>query len=186
MKEIARFLFEVGHLKRVPRSGWYVAGVHSPESVAEHSFRVGWIAYFLAREEGADPARAMMMGLAHDIHEARIGDHHKMAKGYLDVKAIEPRVFGDQVDRLPQKEELIALHDEFLAGETVEAKVALDADRLECAFQGLEYDSEGHPTCRRFYVNAGPRLLTDAGRALYKTLTEQEAKDWYLDAPREP
>ena len=186
MREIARFLFEVGHLKRVPRSGWFVAGVRSPESVAEHSFRVAWIAYFLAQREGADTARTMMMSLAHDVHEARVGDHHKVAKGYLDVKAVEPKVFSDQVGRLPSRDEMIGLFDEFLRGETIEAKVALDADRLECAFQGLEYESEGVPACRRFYLNAEASLKTEAGKALYSTLADMNPKDWYLDAPREP
>ena len=38
-KGIARYLFELGQLKRVKRSGWWVAGVDQPESVADHSFR---------------------------------------------------------------------------------------------------------------------------------------------------
>ncbi|MBF0384955.1 MAG: HD domain-containing protein, partial [Candidatus Omnitrophica bacterium] len=35
---------EAGLLKRVKRSGWWVAGIKDPESVAEHSFRCAVIA----------------------------------------------------------------------------------------------------------------------------------------------
>src|ERR1700748_48791 len=38
---IASYLFELGHLKRVTRAGWLLLGIPSPETVAEHSFRVG-------------------------------------------------------------------------------------------------------------------------------------------------
>ena len=38
-KEIANYLYELGVLKRVRRSGWWLAGVKDAESVAEHSFR---------------------------------------------------------------------------------------------------------------------------------------------------
>ena len=89
MERLARFLFEVGHLKRVARSGWWVAGIRDPESVAEHTFRSAWIAYFLALEEGVDPQRAALMALVHDLHEARINDHHKVSQAYLDPKQVE-------------------------------------------------------------------------------------------------
>ncbi len=39
MQNLAQFLFEVGYLKRVRRSGWWLLGNKTPESVAEHSFR---------------------------------------------------------------------------------------------------------------------------------------------------
>src|SRR4051812_40383386 len=38
MAGIATFLFEAGHLKNVPRSGWLLLGMAQPESIAEHSF----------------------------------------------------------------------------------------------------------------------------------------------------
>jgi 5'-deoxynucleotidase YfbR-like HD superfamily hydrolase len=32
---------EMGHLKHVTRAGWLLLGIPQPETVAEHSFRVG-------------------------------------------------------------------------------------------------------------------------------------------------
>src|SRR5438067_844505 len=38
---VATYLFEMGHLKRLSRAGWLLLGIPQPETVAEHSFRVG-------------------------------------------------------------------------------------------------------------------------------------------------
>ncbi len=183
MDSMARFLFEVGHMKRVARSGWWVAGVRGPESIAEHSFRCAWIGYFLALAEGADPSRVVLMCLAHDVQEARINDQHKVGQRYLDPKPIEGKVFRDQVKGLPTGEALVALHDEALEGATLEARVARDADRLEGAFQALEYVEEGHQPCRDWFVNTEASLVTDAGRALYGALASSDPKAWYRDLP---
>jgi putative hydrolase of HD superfamily len=77
---IIGFLFETGHLKRTPRSGWLMAGVPNAESVAEHSFRVGVIAYVIATLEGANADRAAALGLFHDVPESRTGDIPSVGK----------------------------------------------------------------------------------------------------------
>ena len=69
---------EAGLLKKIKRSGWWVAGIKDPESVADHSFRCALIAYYMAHLEKVDPFKAMAMALFNDIHEARINDLHKM------------------------------------------------------------------------------------------------------------
>jgi hypothetical protein len=55
---IASFLFEMGHPKRVPRSGWVLLGLPQPETIAEHSFREGVVGMALAAIEGADVGRS--------------------------------------------------------------------------------------------------------------------------------
>ena len=49
---LTNFLYEMGLLKRCRRTGWWVAGVDDPESIAEHSFRAALIGYLLAVLEG--------------------------------------------------------------------------------------------------------------------------------------
>lgn len=183
MESTARFLFEIGHMKRIARSGWWVAGVRDPESIAEHSFRCAWIGYFLALAEGVDPARVVFMCLAHDVHEARINDQHKVGQRYLDPKPVEARVFADQVAGLPAREDLAAIHAEYLAASTAEAHVARDADRLECAFQALEYVEEGHRPCRDWFVNAEATLTTAAAKSLFATLNGCDPNAWYRQLP---
>lgn len=52
---IPRLLHEAGQLKRTPRAGWLLAGVPTPDSVAEHSYRVGIIAYVIATRRARMP-----------------------------------------------------------------------------------------------------------------------------------
>ena len=49
MKELTRFLYEVGQLQRVRRSGFSLVGVENPHSTADHSHRAAVIGYFLAK-----------------------------------------------------------------------------------------------------------------------------------------
>lgn len=50
----ARLLYEAGTLKQARPTGWWMAGVRDPESVAEHSWRTSLIASAIAKLEGAD------------------------------------------------------------------------------------------------------------------------------------
>ena len=88
-KNVLDFLAEVGILKRVKRSGWWMAGIPQEESVAEHSFRCAAIGYVLAKMEKADVYKVLLMTLFNDLHEARINDSHKVAGKYLNVKEAE-------------------------------------------------------------------------------------------------
>ncbi len=49
MQELAHFLFEVGYLKKVSRSGWWLLGNKAPESVVERSFRWTILGYIVAK-----------------------------------------------------------------------------------------------------------------------------------------
>src|SRR3990167_5803478 len=100
---VLNFFAEAGLLKKVKRSGWWVAGIKDPESVAEHSFRTAVIGLYLADLEGADPFKVTTMALFNDIHESRINDLHKMGHYYIDFKDAEKRVFADQMKLLDKK-----------------------------------------------------------------------------------
>src|SRR5579862_5242660 len=62
---IATYLYELGQLKRVTRAGWLLLGIPQPETVAEHSFRVGAVGIALAAMEGADVGRVAAMCMLH-------------------------------------------------------------------------------------------------------------------------
>src|SRR3990167_5749837 len=135
------FFTEAGLLKRVKRSGWWVAGIENPESVADHSFRCAVIAFFLACLEHADVYQVIAMAIFNDIHESRINDLHKMGHYYIDFKAAEKKVFQDQIAQLAPriKEELRTLRREYDAQKSKESLLARDADILECLVQAKEY-----------------------------------------------
>ncbi len=181
MKALALFLTEAGLLKRVKRSGWWVVGVKDPESVAEHSFRCAVLGFMLAWEEGADPYQVMVMTLFGDIHEARIGDLHKMAQMYLPIAAAEEEAFSRQIDRLPPKikKELIRLRRAYVEQKTPESIIARDADILECLLQAKEYDGQGYLQAKKFMKKAPRFLRTPSAKALWKTACKADLSRWW-------
>lgn len=179
--EVARFIYEGGHLKSVPRSGWALAGVAQPESVAEHTYRTALLAAILAHYEGADVGRATVMALVHDLGETRIQDVHLIAKSYLNKDAIEPLVAQDQVRPLPDGlgELFSEMLTEFKNVGTREAAVVHDADVLECLVQGLEYQARGYGACADWVSDCEPRLRTSTGKRLADACRSTDPNDWW-------
>jgi putative hydrolase of HD superfamily len=175
------FFAEAGLLKKIKRSGWWVAGIKDPESVAEHSFRCAIMAYYLAHLEKVDPFKTVMMALFNDIHEARINDLHKMGHFYIDFREAEQRVFADQMKRLhhPVKNELSALRSEFDRQQTKESIVARDADILECLLQAKEYLDNGHTKAKKFFKRAPDFLKTKSAQNIWKKILKWHSAQWW-------
>jgi putative hydrolase of HD superfamily len=179
--DIARFFEELGHLKRVQRSGWWLAGVESAESVAEHSFRAAAIAFVLAELEGADPFRAAAMALFHDLPEARVNDMHRLGKRYAPWAGVEERVLEDQSKLLPAPaaERLRGLGREYRDGKSPEARAAKDADRLECLFQAREYLRSGHSGAEPWVRSSLAELATESAKRIANESAEAEPGPWW-------
>ncbi|MFH1791715.1 MAG: HD domain-containing protein [Candidatus Omnitrophota bacterium] len=175
------FIAEAGMLKRTARSGWAVLGVPDIESVADHSFRCAVLGYVIARMEGADPYRVLLMALFNDIHEARIGDLHKMASTYVDLEAAEDRAFSGQISSLPKriKNEMSRIRGEYRKQASPESLVARDADILECLIQAKEYHSQGFKEAAKFMLKAPRFLRTKTAKALWKTAKTMNPGAWW-------
>ena len=146
------FFAEAGLLKHVKRSGWWVAGIKEPESVAEHCFRTAVIGFYLAHLENLDPYKVVVMALFNDIHEARINDLHKMGHYYIDFKDAEKKVFKDQVAELDEKVGMVLekMRKDYDEQATPESIVARDADILGCLVQAKEDYDRGHQGAKLF------------------------------------
>ncbi|GAA1920557.1 HD domain-containing protein [Streptantibioticus ferralitis] len=176
---VARFLFEAGTLKQVRRTGWWMAGVRDPESVAEHSWRTSLLASVIATLEGADPAQAAHLAVWHDSQEARTGDVNRLGKKY--ATAADPvTVTGDQVAGMPDvlASAVRATVAEYEARQTPEAICARDADKLECLLQGIEYRSQGYENAQRWIDSSRGRLVTSTARRLADELLSIGTLDW--------
>ncbi|MBL1112413.1 HD domain-containing protein [Streptomyces sp. 110] len=176
---VARFLFEAGALKQNRRTGWWMAGVRDPETVAEHAWRTSLIASIIAQLEGADPARAALMAVWHDSQETRTGDVNYLGKKY--APSPDPQaVTADQTVDMPEglASAVRAWVGEYEAKESTEAVCARDADKLECLLQGLEYLSQGYENAQRWVDNSRSRLVTETGKRLADELLNQGSLDW--------
>lgn len=184
MARIVGFGYEAGQLKRLPRAGWLFAGVADAESVAEHSFRVGVLAYVIAVLEGADPERAATLGLFHDLPETRTGDVPLIGKSY--VRTLDPRVVNaDQVAGLPDDlaariAAAVAEHESAKSPEpSAEARCSRDADKLELLLQAREYQARGNRLMQPFIDSARAALVTDTGRALAESACRTDPTAWW-------
>jgi putative hydrolase of HD superfamily len=180
-KDIAKFLYEMGQLKRVKRSGWWIAGVKDPESVAEHSYRTAVIAYVLAQLEGADLEKVVSMALFHDMAEARTNDAHRILRRYADWTNVDKKVMADQFQRLPDEvgKQMLSLFEESEKEVSFEAKVVRDADLLECIVQAREYQALGHRDVVDWILNAKAGLRTESARRIAAECMNTEPKEWW-------
>lgn len=180
----ARFLHEAGTLKNQRRTGWWMAGVRDPESVAEHSWRTSLIASVLAAMEGADPARTALIATWHDTGETRSGDVNHLGRKYVNGSADPHEIAADQTAGLsePVAEMVRGVIAEYEAQETAEAVCAKDADKLECLVQGVEYRSQGHGSAQRWIDNSRARIRTRSAQALADAVLAGEPVDWLRSA----
>ncbi len=188
MKNLANFLFEVGMLKRTPRSGHQFLGSGS-ESVAEHICRVIFIGYALAKlDGGADETKLLKMCFLHDLHEARTGDMNYMNKKYVSVD--EDKALRDLCDTLPFGEEILQVTGEFNSLQTREALLAYDADQIELILMLKEQRDLGNKYADEWISFALKRLKTDAGKELAQEVIEtdwtlwwfKDKSDWWVSA----
>jgi len=180
-KDIAKFLYEMGQLKRVKRSGWWIAGVMDPESVAEHSFRTAVVAYILAQLEGANLEKVVSMALFHDMSEARTNDAHRIVRRYVNWEGVDKKAVEDQSKRLPEKmgERITSIISEFEQAVSLEARVVRDADLLECLVQAREYQTLGYNDVVDWIFNAQAALKTESAKKIAAECLKTEPKEWW-------
>lgn len=167
-----------GRLKTTARAGWALRGVASPESVADHSWRVALLALVLAprMEPPLDRDRCVALALAHDLAEAEVGD----ITPYDGVSEYEKRRREDEAMRrlsaLAGDDSLAALWREYDAAATPEARFVKELDKLETALQAAEYAHAGAASAaglREFAEAADRRLSSPLTRALLAALRDE-------------
>ena len=129
------FFREIDKEKKIGRQT-YLTGAERKENDAEHAWHMAIMAYVLREysNEKIDVAKVMLMCLIHDIVEIDAGDTYAYDAENLRTQtarenAAKERIFSLLPDE--QKEELIALFDEFEAFETPESKFAHAMDNLQ-------------------------------------------------------
>ena len=160
---LIRAYFEFNHLKQLFRQGWLLRGIPSErcESVAEHSFGVAILAMFLAEiyPTELDLVKLLRMALIHDFGEVYAGDIVPGAKvsaadkHRLERQSVE-RIFAN----LPNGGIYIRIWEEFETGETPEARLIRQLDKLEMALQAAVYEHQALADLSNFYRSAGASI----------------------------
>lgn len=179
MKALANFLFEVGMLKRTPRTGFQFLG-SGEESVAEHILRTVYISFVLSHLcPEADKNKLLLLSLFHDFLEARTGDLNYMNKKYTITD--EKKAMQDALENLPFKDEVESLLIEFCEQTSKEAFLAKDADNLELLLQLKEQKDLGNPYADDWINFTLQRLKTDEGIKLAETILNTDSTNWWFD-----
>ncbi|MCA2224028.1 HD domain-containing protein [Nonomuraea aurantiaca] len=179
LSRLAGLLYEIGLLKRYKRTGWLVAGVRDPESIADHSFRAAVIASVITALEGGNPERAAFLSLFHDTQETRVTDIPYIGKRYLKAAPNE-EVTADQVRGIPEPvaEMVGGAVGEYEEKSTLEAVCARDADKLECLIQAVEYREQGHQNVQPWIDSSLAALRTASAKRIADEVLSTGSLEW--------
>lgn len=168
LKKQLEFVLEIDKEKNIFRQT-HISGHGRNENDAEHAWHMAIMAYLLREysNEHIDITRVMLMCLIHDVVEIDAGDTYAYdTEGKKTQKAREEAAKERLYSMLPddQKEELMAIFEEFEAWETPEAKFARAMDNLQPL---LLNNSNGGGDWRSHEVSAdqvyGRQIGTKAG-----------------------
>jgi putative hydrolases of HD superfamily len=175
----------INDLKQLPRTGWLLAGISSPESIADHSLATALVALLLADAINTDwPSqgltqpladdRVLRIALVHDLAESLLTDLPKRSTDLLSrsVKhAAEAQAMTQLFQAMPTGDSYRQLWHEYAEAATPEAKVVRDADKLEMVHQAWRYEQRGHRNLQEFWQ--GHTWQYPLSRALFEHLYQQ-------------
>jgi len=155
---IVELFFEFAQLKNLYRQGWLEEGrdvsrLHG-ESVADHSFGVALLGYFIAEEyrKDLDSLKVMKLGLFHEFGEIRGGDMTPSDDILQEEKTnIERAAVLNSLSALPNYGEYLDIWEDFEYGKSPEAIFVKQVDRLEMALQANLYELVGYKSLDAFF-----------------------------------
>ncbi len=153
-------------------------------NLAEHHFRMFWIAMIIAEhEKDVDVGKIAKMVMIHDIAESRTGDVDYLARQY--VVRNEELGIKDMLSGTVLEKEFYDLWREYEDHETLEAKIAKDADNLDVDFELAEQHAKGIPLKtiwaeNREFVEA-EKLSTSTAKKIAKQLKSSDPHNWHLN-----
>lgn len=178
LTRLADLIYEAAMLKKTPRSGFAFLGSGN-ESVAAHTFGTAVAGYILASMAGADIGKTVLLCLFHDLHEAATGDFNYVNHRYDQCDAL--RALRDAVAGTGLEEPLLALWNEFEQKESVEAKLARDADQLDMISALRVEENTGNPKAAKWLTTAVKRIQTPEGAKACAALMGTAPDHWWYD-----
>lgn len=155
-------------------------GVRDPESVADHMYRMGVMAFVADYSPGVDRDRCIKMALVHDIAEAIVGDITPSDGVPKDEKSRREREAINHMCNIlgggSRAEEILELWLEYEENSTLEAKVVKDFDKVEMILQALEYEQEQGTNLEDFFQSTAGKFQTDVGKAWASEIVSRRKK----------
>lgn len=178
LNRLVNFFFETGILQNLNRSGNIFLG-SGKQTVASHVFRVAIIGYVLSKIVNANSHKVLLMCLFHDIEETRTGDLNYLQQMY--VKSDDEKALKDLLNGLPIKDEIETILIEYAKLETLEAKIAKDADTLELILFLKEQLDKGNSQAQNWIDSAKKRLITGIAKELCIAIENENYYNWWYN-----
>lgn len=185
LQRVAQFLFEVGTMRKTIRMHRQLLLTDDlSDNIATHSFRVAVIGFFLAKMEGVNPEKVMLMCLLHDMGESRTNDHNWVHKRY--TTEAETEIHQEQLGTLPFLD-LFNIASEYYERKSKEAIIAKDADILDEILLLREYVWQGNKEAEEWLGGKKIRqpynylkyLKTESAKTLGKALYDEDPSSWW-------
>lgn len=187
-----KLLLDAESLKRLPRSGWILAGVEAKdyETVASHSWGTSIVALLLAkslREDGLiiDIEHVLTLAIIHDLPEALIadiprqavdhgGEHMLVGKADAERSAIKKLL--SHIDEIGLS--LIDAWSELEIKTSLESRIVLDADLLDMLIHAISLERSGVTPIlvHDFFISSRERLADsglDISKKVFNLLLEE-------------
>jgi len=153
-------IFAAEKLKKEKRKGWIAkAGIKNPESVADHSYATALIAMIVGDDMNLNTEKMIRMALLHDLGESIIGDIMPGEDPWKEE--MENRAMGALFSKLSGELRSFyeGLWQEFRVGESPEAVIVHQIDKLEMGIQAMLYLLCGKNEVLQRFMNAAEDAL---------------------------
>lgn len=144
------FFHLLARLKTTPRAGWRRFGIPSPESIADHMYRMSIITMMAPASltSTLDMAKCTRMALIHDMAESLVGDItpvdgvNKAEKSRRESETMDyicEKLLGGWSGGLNGKQ-VREIWQEYEDAKTKESEFVHDVDKIELLLQMVEYE----------------------------------------------
>ena len=177
------FIYEMGTIRLIERM-WRRFSRYDFANLAEHHFRMFWIAMIIAAKEGGvDTGKIAKMVLIHDIAESRTGDVDYLARQY--VIRNEELGIKDMLAEASIEKEFLELWQEYEDKQTLEAQIVKDADNLDVDFELAEQAMHGSTLNQdwkdnRTFVSEN-KLYTKTAKELFQQIGAENPHNWHIN-----
>ncbi len=179
MRETVNLLHEIGQLSKTPRTGFVFLGT-GQQSVADHSYSVAMICFILADlcDEEINRERLLLLALCHDLVEARTGDLNYVYQRYM--KSDDDKAMADLAQDVTCGDEIVEYIREFDNADSIESKLAHDADQIEMLLTLKRESDTGNPRAMVWYDIVIQRVKTPIGKKLAEEIRHTPSDEWWI------
>ena len=179
VRSLLNALHTAGKLKETTRHCHTSGG--RQESVAEHSWRLALMAYWVADAfPEADMDKVIKMCLIHDLGECFIGDIPSFNKTAADEENEKTALFGwVRTLPAPYREDMLALYEEMERWQSLEARIYKALDGMEAVIQHNEADIatwEAHEYALNLSYGEDRAAFSPCLTALRRAIREETAQ----------